>query len=341
MTDKSALRLIAGKKGWIISDGKAGNDAQARGVFDALGLDYEIKPVAPGGLWKLLSPYGPVNPAEKFGGEASPFRPPWPDVAIAIGRLTTPYIRALKRRAGGETFTVILQNPKTGTGSADLFWAPEHDRLRGANVVTTLTAPHSFSAKRLRELKGREPAALTALPSPKVAVLLGGPNGDYVYSPSAVARLAEVLRSLVALGAGLMITPSRRTPVAVSDAIREAIADAPAYFWDGQGENPYIAFLACADMFIAPADSVNMTGEPCATGRPVYVFSPDGGSAKFTRFHEALSRHGATRPCPARFDRIESWTYEPLNSAEYIAGEIAARWAVWRKLELAPAAMEG
>jgi mitochondrial fission protein ELM1 len=335
MTDKNALRLIAGKKGWIISDGKAGNDAQTRGVFDALGLDYEMKIVAPRGLWKLLSPYGPVNPAERFGSEASPFRPPWPDVAIAIGRLTTPYIRALKRRAGDATFTVILQNPKTGTGSADLFWVPDHDRLRGKNVITTLTAPHSFSARRLREMKDRAPAFLAALPSPRVAVLLGGPNGDYVYSPEAVLRLVSALKSLSALGAGLMITPSRRTPPDVTDAIREAVAGAPSYFWDGGGENPYAAILACADAFIAPADSVNMTGEPCATGCPVYVYSPDGGSTKFTRFHEALQAHGATRPCPDHFDRLESWSYEPLNSAEFIAGEIASRWVAWQKPGLA------
>jgi mitochondrial fission protein ELM1 len=52
-----------------------------------------------------------------------------------------------------------------------------------------------------------------------------------------------------------------------------------------------------------------------------------------------LRRHGATRPCPARFEELESWSYEPLNSAEYIADEIASRWAAWRKLALAPAGM--
>ena len=46
------------------------------------------------------------------------------------------------------------------------------------------------------------------------------------------------------------------------------------------------------------ADSVNMTGEACATGRPVYVFEPGPGSPKFARFHAALRRHGATRSLP-------------------------------------------
>ena len=88
--------------------------------------------------------------------------------------------------------------------------------------------------------------------------------------------------------------------------MREATAGAPRLLWDGEGANPYPAFLAHADAFIAPADSVNMTGEPCATGKPVYVFEPEGGSPKFTRFHEALRRHGATRPLPERFERLET-----------------------------------
>jgi len=98
-------------------------------------------------------------------------------------------------------------------------------------------------------------------------------------------------------------------------------------FWRGEGANPYPAFLAHADAFIVPADSINMTGEPCATGRPVYVFHADGGSPKFTRFHESLERRGATRPLPVSFMRIGAWHYEPLSSAPVIAREIAVRFA--------------
>ena len=74
MTD--ALEAMAGRCGWIISDGKTGNDVQTRGVFDALGLDYTVKHVAPTGLWQILSPWGPVNPSERFGTRQSQFRPP-------------------------------------------------------------------------------------------------------------------------------------------------------------------------------------------------------------------------------------------------------------------------
>ena len=210
MTD--ALRTLAGRRGWIISDGKAGNDVQTRGVFDAMGLDYQVKRVGPKGLWRALSPWGPVSPAERFGTPASTFAPPWPDFAISCGRLTTPYIRKLKQRAGLATYTIILLDPKVSARTADLFWVPDHDTRRGLNVITTLTAPHSFPPQRLQELRATVPPEIAALPTPRVAVVLGGPNGDYQYTPGVLAHLGSALRSLADLGAGLMITPSRRTP---------------------------------------------------------------------------------------------------------------------------------
>jgi uncharacterized protein len=325
-----------GRSGWIISDGKTGNDVQTRGVFDALGLDYEIKRVSPAGLWRWLSPYGPVSPAERFGTARSQFRPPWPDFAISVGRLTTPYIRRLKRLAGRLTYTIILQDPRVGPATADLFWVPEHDPLRGPNVIVTLTSPHSFTPRRLVELRRAMPPEIAALPAPRVCVTLGGPDGNYRYTPAALARLVSALRSLSALGAGLMITPSRRTPGDVTATVREGTEGLPRLFWEGTGDNPYPHFLAQADVLIAPADSINMVGEACATAKPVYVFEPDGGSGRRARFHAALRQQGATRPLPAHFERLEAWTYTPLNSSETIAAEIARRW-VKRRQMLGPA----
>jgi mitochondrial fission protein ELM1 len=176
------------------------------------------------------------------------------------------------------------------------------------------------------------PPQIAALPAPRVAVALGGPDGNYRYTPASVARLLSALGSLATLGAGLMITPSRRTPAEVAALVRDATASAPRLFWNGTGDNPYPHFLAHADALVAPADSVNMVGEACATGKPVYVFEPEGGSSKRARFHEALRRHGATRPLPERFATLETWTYAPLNSADAIAAEIARRWMKRRRL---------
>jgi mitochondrial fission protein ELM1 len=84
--------------------------------------------------------------------------------------------------------------------------------------------------------------------------------------------------------------------------------------------------LAHADRFVVTADSINMCGEPAVTGRPIHVFTPSGGSAKFQRFHDALARHGATRPLRDEITALEEWSYPPLYSAADIAREIAERW---------------
>lgn len=299
---------------------------QAQGVADALGLAYELKTVTPKGLQKVLAPWGPLSRSEQFGQPDSTFGPPWPAVAIATGRASIPYVRALKKVAGPACYTVVLQDPKSGTRTADLIWVPAHDTLRGANVVTTLTSPHSFTQERLEALRGDLPADILALPGPRVTVVLGGKNGVYKFTDADDDRLEAALKSIARLGASFLVTSSRRTHRRLIDAVERATAGAPRILWTGDGPNPYPAFLAGADALVVTADSVNMTGEACATGRPVYVFTPSGGSPKFQRFHAALEGAGATRPLPESVDKLGGWDYQPLDSARLIAQEIETRW---------------
>lgn len=301
-------------------------DTQTLGVAAALGLDVEMKRVANVGLKKVTAPFGGVPRSIRFGEPGSAFEPPWPAVAIATGRAAVPYLKELKRRAGAKVFTVFLLDPQTGPSAADLIWVPAHDRRRGPNVITTLASPHGFSPERLARLRLTMPSAIAALPSPRIAVLLGGKNGVYDFSDADDRRFQAGLACLAALGASFLITPSRRTHPRLIEVAEEATRQAPRLFWDGTGDNPYPDFLAHADAFVVTADSVNMTGECCATGRPVYVFTPSGGKAKFHCFHEALRERGATRVLPERVAALPDWSYAPIDCTDEIAREIEARW---------------
>lgn len=326
---QTALAGAAGRSVWIISDGKTGHLAMTLGVAEAMGLEHRLIEVAPRGLWRLLAPWAPVTPAERFGRPGSRFAPPWPDFAFAAGRLTVPYLRAIHRAAGPQTFTVSFMDPRVGGAVADLIWVPEHDVRRGDNVITTLITPHRFGGDRLAALRQTMPESIAALPLPRVAVLLGGPSAAFRFDERTCMRLAAVLGQLAARGVSLLITPSRRTPAKLLALIDQATRQGPRLIWDGQGENPYPAFLAHADAFVVTADSVNMTGEACATGRPVYVFMPAGGAAKFMRFHRALREYGATRILPDELAGLELWRYKPLDAAADVAAEIALRW--WQR----------
>ena len=323
---RRSSRPLAGLKAWLIADDKTGMQVQVKGVAEALGLDWEVKEVAPQGLFKLTAPWGPPDRRSRFGTPGSQFCPPWPDVAIATGRLSIPYIRALRRHAGLGTYTIVLQDPRTGPKTADLIWVPEHDKRRGPNVITTLTAPHGFSADRLQSLASGVPAEFAALPRPWVAVILGGKNAVYRFTDEDDDRIEQALASIARLGVSFLITPSRRSHKRLIAAVDRATAGSPRFLWDGHGNNPYPHFLAHADHFVVTGDSVNMTGEPLTTGKPVWVFEPTGGSAKFARFHESLRRYGATRSLPNSLTSLETWAYTPLDAATLIAQEVEQRW---------------
>ncbi len=319
-------RPLAGARCWIISEAKAGMDTQTRGLADALGVDYELKRVTLDGMKKWTAPWGRVPKHAGFGNPGTSFCPPWPTLAIATGRAAIPYLRELRRRAGPSLFTVVLLDPQTGPGTADVIWVPEHDRRRGPNVITTPTSPHGFSPERIASLRAGTPAAIAALPHPRIAVLLGGKNGSYAFSDADDQRLQQALQSLAGLGASFMITPSRRTHPRLIEVTETATRSAPRILWNGTGDNPYPAFFANADAFVVTADSVNMTGECCATGRPVYVFHPSGGKPKFHRFHAKLEEINATRRLPETFDRLPAWSYAPIDATGLIAREIERRW---------------
>ena len=117
-----------------------------------------------------------------------------------------------------------------------------------------------------------------------------------------------------------MITASRRTPPALREALVGLTRKHGGFFWDGTGENPYVALLALADAVVATADSFNMIGEAAATGVPILVFEPTGGHPKLRVYLERLASQGIVHPLRGR---LEGQAYPPLNSTYQIATAIA------------------
>jgi mitochondrial fission protein ELM1 len=310
----------------ILTDGKIGDEVQCRGLAEALHVEADLRHVAPRGLVAWAMPFGPIDPRESPRSPGSPLAPPYPDLAIAAGRRTVPYLRAVKRLSQGATFTVFLKDPYCSRNIFDLIVVPEHDRLRGDNILTALTPANRLSAEALAAARIKPDPRIAGLPRPRVALLLGGSSTHHRYGPKESADLADIARHVVDGGRGLMVTPSRRTPQAVVDAIR---ADVPkkSFVWDGAGANPYLAILAHADATIVTADSVNMVGEAVATGKPVYVYEPSGGHRKISAYLDRLEALGAVRRWRGQ---LEDWSSPPINATPIIAAEIARRYRAFK-----------
>ena len=315
---------------WILTDGKAGDELKCLGVAGALGLDAEIRHVAPRAPWVWFMPWGPIDPKDKSEKRASPIGGKWPDLVIASGRRAVSYLRQIRRETDDDCFTLFLMDPRTGVDAAHMIWVPEHDYLRGDNVLVTLTSPHIMSHSRLEEERRSDGALISEYAAPYISVLLGGNSRAFTFDEQSERELAFLLGQISSNEPGgntLLITASRRTSPTMLSHIREALRGHKYYFWDGRGENPYLSMLAHSEQFIVTADSVNMIGEAVSTGRPVHYFRPTGGNMKIDYFVKSLEERGAIKELDVP---LEPFKYEPIDATPLIAGEVIKRFSKWR-----------
>ena len=303
----------------IISDGKVGDEVQCIGLAEELGIIPEICQISPRKLYTWLMPWGPIDPADIKKKNNNPLSRPFPDLVIASGRKTFPYLRKIKAESNGDTFTVFLKDPRIGTHAADLIWVPEHDKLRGKNVIVTITAPNRISAARLEHARLNPNLDIENLPEPRVLVLVGGNSRHHRFTLDDINRFSSHLENLANEGISLMITTSRRTPSELSSKLSDLAKRGNHLMWNGESPNPIIQYFAHANYIVVTGDSTNMVGEAVATGRPVQVFEPSGGHQKITNFLAKLEKKGAV----CNFEgQLENLVYQPLNSTPVIAKAI-------------------
>ena len=301
---------------WIITEGMAGTENQCLGVAEALGVTPRVIRIKLRQPWKSMSPFLGMECACTFEPK---LEGPWPDLLLASGRKSIAASRYIKRMSGGRTFTVQIQDPRINPQNFDLVAVPAHDPARGKNVAVTIAAPNRITGRSLARAKTDFAPLFAMMPSPRITVLIGGNSKAHSISEHGMERLGV---QLAGLGGSLMITASRRTTEEQKQAFLRGLGDRPHFFWDGSGENPYQGMLAWADTVLVTADSVSMLGDAATTGKPVYMIKMDGGSPRFDKFHQNLISHGAVRP----FEGVlESWSYEPIHDAAYVADIILQR----------------
>ncbi|HEX5377652.1 MAG TPA: mitochondrial fission ELM1 family protein [Phenylobacterium sp.] len=320
---ESDPRLAAPLVIWAVSDGRAGNAGPALGLAEAIGrvrdARIEVRTIGWKGRigrlpWFLnLLPLKALTPG-------SGVAPPWPDIWVAAGRATLPLSMRMRAWSKGRSLVVQIQDPRMPTSPFDLVVAPRHDRTQGDNVLQIIGSPHRVTPARLAVEADRFKALTDPLPHPRVAVLIGGRSKAHDLSAKRAAAMArEIELPVVQEGGSVMVTFSRRTPEPARAILAARLKHLPGVIWDGEGENPYFAFLAAADYILATEDSANMATEAAATGKPVFILKMEGESLKFRRFHEDLERLGAARPYEGALHR---WTYEPLAETDRAAAEV-------------------
>lgn len=334
---------LKGKSAWVITEGHAGIEIQAIALAEALGLDAEVMRIKAPFLWGWMP--ATVWPAPLLFARLKEARlkPPWPDILITCGRRSAALSLAIRKKSRKNwaqgTFAVHILNPQVETTGWDVVVTPRHDlanlrqhRHMGPNVIATLGSLHRLDPVRLAEEADKVRARFADLPRPLVAVLVGGPSSAYRMDTESMKQLGEKLRCLHdATGCGLAVLTSRRTGAENVAALKAALDGTGAYIWDGEGENPYRGLVGLADALVVTCDSVNMTTEAAAAGKPLYVVMFEAASDRVESFHEDLKASGHARVFEGEIDF--SWRPEPLLETPRIAGEIASRFRAARRGE--------
>lgn len=296
---------------WLLLGHKSGDNNQVLALAERLAWGFEEKRIAYQ-RWELLANrlLG-VTLAGVDLARSSVLEPPWPDLVISSGRRNEPVARWIQRRSGGHTRLVHIGRPWADPGCFDLVIAtPQYAIGDFPNVLMNAMPMHRLGEAALAEGARRWAETLDRLTGPRIAVLLGGNSGSYVFTPEKGARLGRLVNGLArSLRGSVMVTESARTPTGVLDAFLTAV-DVPLHChrWSGAtGQNPYLGYLALAEQFVVTADSVSMVTEAEYTGRPVWLFDLDDGKDWWRRRYnyrfDALVHRLAMTAGPRRMRR--------------------------------------
>lgn len=308
---------------WCLHDGAAGHRQQALALARALDPSTRELTLAMRAPWSWFAPRRLPGAEAAFDVTFGALLASPPSLAIGCGRRPALATRLLRERG---TRTLQLLDPRIDPAHWDLVIAPEHDGLRGRNVITLCGSLNPVDDAWLAA--GRASYAwLADLPAPRTVVLLGGPTRAVRFDRGAFEVMAAKLEHWLALqGGSLLVIGSRRTPAQLAMLSRSYWAETPGLRWfdASDGPNPYAAALAWADRVVVSPDSVNMVSEACATAAPVYVAEPGRATGRVKRYLDDLLRRGRIQ---ALGKLPHDAPAEPLRETPRIAALVRERLA--------------
>ncbi len=197
-----------------------------------------------------------------------------PSIIITTGRRMAGTSIALKSILKNNVKTIHIQNPKLSPNNFDLLLIPEHDKIKGKNIIQTKGALCFFEEKDMKKFK--EPN-LNKIKTKKSTVLLmvGGNSKKQKPNSSEYFELStKVIQGIKNLDAQLIVSFSRRTP---NKAIKILESTFSKHLKDfkilSSDENKlYPKILKIIDYTIVTSDSVNMISELATLSKPLFIF---------------------------------------------------------------------
>ena len=303
-------------KALLLTQGMHGMISQVEGLAKALNLDYKHQTIKLKQFWNYIPPkFTPISAnilSEQFTCDA--------DVIISCGRKSVVPSIALKKKFGKNILNVHIQDPKVKLSNFDFIVAPEHDGLKGENVLTSKGAIHYLTNN---ELDSHESYLKSRINSQKkiVTLIIGGPTKHYDYNEKVIDSIfLKIKQNFLDNNYQLIVVPSMRTPQNIIDKAKN-------YFNEDQiiipnvDKKAYLCSLKKADHIIVTCDSTSMISEAAITGKPIYVAQMPAikNNERFKSFFNLFVSLNIIKDLG---NEVENWTYPKLDETKKIADQI-------------------
>ena len=302
-------------KGILLTEGMHGMISQVEGLAKALDLDFIHEKIELNKFWKLIPPS--LTPVKKFVFKNDIDKDL--NIVISCGRKSVIPSIYLKRKYKNKIMNIHIQDPKVSLGNFDYIVAPEHDQLKGKNVLITKGAIHYL---RNNELNENESYLKPKIIKKKVvSLIIGGPNKYYDYNNKTVEEIfLKIKENFINKDYQLIFIPSMRTPQNIIDKAKNYFDKNQIIITDVD-KKAYLSSLKLADHIVVTCDSTSMISEAAMTGKPIYVAQMPSikKNYRFKKFFELFKSLNIIRDLG---NTIENWDYEKLNETDRISSYI-------------------
>ncbi len=299
-------------KALLLTQGMHGMVSQVEGLAKALKLNFKHQTIKLKPFWNLIPPkLSPISEnllTEKFVCDSK--------IIISCGRKSVIPSIALKKRLGKEIFNIHIQDPKVSFKNFDLIISPEHDNIKGENIITTQGSIHYLTKKEIMENskyiqidKGKKKI---------VTFVIGGPNKYYNYSEEQIHHIFNKVKTIFTPDKfKIIVIPSYRTPERIIKKAYNTFSFSN-YVVKKIDKQAYLSSLAIADYIIVTCDSTSMISEAAVTGKPVYMamMKPNRSIKRFKSFYSQFKSLGIAKELA---DSIDNWSYDKLDEVNRIA----------------------
>ena len=302
-------------KAHLLTQGMHGMVSQVEGLAKGLNLNFKHQTVKLKPIWNFIPPkFTPISEnllTEKFICDSK--------VIISCGRKSVIHSIALKRKFKNKIFNIHIQDPKVSLKNFDLIVCPEHDSIKGENVINTKGAIHYLTQREIG--KKSEYIKIDKENKKVIAFILGGPNKYYSFSDKEIDFLFNKIKTIFTRDKyKLVIIPSYRTPTEIIKKAFNSFGHDHKVIKEVD-KKAYLSALSISDNIVITCDSTSMISEAAITGKPIYVaqMEPKKNNLRFQKFFSQFKQLNIIKDLT---DKIDLWSYDKLDEVNRLSSLI-------------------